>query len=1036
MSGFDYVVLGDSPVRSSEQQRLHGLTPKKITGVVFLLACLYGALEGVVLVLQHNAPSDRGSTLAAFLSSSSLPSLLPATLPPPLLRIPLFSTEQPASTRPETSFSAATRAAGTGAVSVLALPPAGYTALSHYFARQVQWVKLQAAASSLRDADQRALQVPSLVIQSGINATAAWLAAGLESETLKTRAVFSFIVQHVTYDDERARLIDSGGYTVHLSRGETRSQKLSREAFQTKKAVCGGISYLLNEMLASIGIRSRYVSGLSKAAGYVVGDDMPDKDSHAWNLVYLEGGWHLMDATWSLQEKNASNTLTPDGTEQIDYAYWDADPRVLMFSHFPSKPADSLMEQSMTRVEFISTVQLGPMFMLLRNNQQGHLPANNTLVFEGSPLVLRLLVPDGWVVKPRLYSDLEMRRDQHSHVEEEFAVTALRAADPSPASGSVAFVPFDVVISPRRPGIFFCHVLAEKRRGGFLRELLTYKVDATKVPLQGHPAVADIFEPYSSESLGILSAQASAHSGAVVVPGCVRMDAEGSAEIVLPGAERSRMMAEVKVSGKLVEHFAFVAIQDKHFHVQVRSPVIGNAVRAEVQLYTSSIGAVDEIVYRLALSYEIDAAAVRSVPSRFPNIQDTFFRDLCCPVGSSYLNGVIRSDSSGYAFLSLGGADKSKISITLIDLGSKSEVEDFTIVQKHQNLFWIHVRAPRAHSKLEIRIFSLPTGDPALVMPFSIAYEIDASHVAQPLGRFAQVTPFFFQRGLMPSTDNLSSIEGVLKINSMGLGTLTLGGGLSVDLLVIIVNGEEEIKHCAVSERRGDVHHVFVRLGAAHATETNPLSLRIFSRLRLASLRNTDSFDFTAAYVISFASTAYAPPLFPDFAFPLTVGSVLDKVVMVAANHHVLFPFAAPADCAVADIEVVLTHLSGQKPIADVRTRVSKEQHPLSLAGGSARHGEILMVDIGPIPPSMSGARLLATIHRITRREATQNWFLIVAEYEVQVLQVGSTPVAPTTTVSLLPLQEVDTRTSVSDGLARRAEESVLQTGPSKRQKV
>eukprot|EP00808_Paulinella_micropora_P023645 g12562.t1 len=982
------------------------------------------------------------SLASSFSSTSSLLSYLPATLSPPLSRVPLLSTEQPESPRPERSFSSiAPQAAVTDppaaafpqgpaqsvlnnpAATVLALPLSGYTPLSHYMTRQTNWVKLRASASSLRDADQRAQQVPRQVLQSGHAATAAWLAEGLESDTAKTRAVFSFIAQHVTYDHERALDIDSGRYMIQLPRGQTRSQTLSREAFQTKKAVCEGISHLLNEMLASIDIRSRYVSGICKGRGYVVGDAIPDSNGHGWNLVYLEGGWHLMDVTWSLWKNNSSDSTTPGGPERTDYAYWDADPRVLMFSHFPSTPADSLMEQALTRNEFISSVEPGypsSTFALLRGNQQGQIPANGTLMCEGSPLVLRLLVPDDYVVSSSLYSEAEMRREQSSFSDvvkkkERFAVSAMRAADQTPASGrsstsgSVVYVPFDLVISPRRPGIFFCVVLGG--RPGSLRNVLWYKIDARKVPLQGLPAVASVEEPLSFHTLGVLSTQSSAHGGGVIVPGSLQIDTEGSATILLPGAERSRMMAEVKVDGKLVEHFAFVRTQENRFNVQVRSPVIGNAVKAELHLYTKSIDAADDVSYYLALSYEIEATAVRSVPPRFPEIKDTFFRDLCFPPGvqsSSYLNGVIRTDLSGYALLVLGGADKSKILTELIDLGSKSEIEDFTMVEKQGALFRIHVRAPRPHSKLELRIFSKPSGDPAMMtLSFSIAYEVDASHVAQPRGRFAQVTQYFFER-LTPSAPSLSSMEGVLKINSMGLGTLTVGGGRVAELLLNIVNGKEEkIEQRAVSERRGDVHHIFVRLGASQATEANPLSLQIFSR----KLGDSGSYAFTAAYRIDFSSTNHLPPPFPDFTLPLTAGSVLDKVVTVAPNHHVRFAFAAPANCVVANIEVVLTSLSGRKSTIDLRTRVSRERHPLSLAGDSARHEEILIVDIGPIPPSMSGARLLAAIQRITRREGTQYWFMTVAEYELQVLKVGATAVAPTTTTSLLPLQETDMRT-------------------------
>lgn len=40
------------------------------------------------------------------------------------------------------------------------------------------------------------------------------------------------------------------------------------------------------------------VPGYSKGFGYQTGQSFSGEFDHAWNAVYLEGRWHLVDSTW------------------------------------------------------------------------------------------------------------------------------------------------------------------------------------------------------------------------------------------------------------------------------------------------------------------------------------------------------------------------------------------------------------------------------------------------------------------------------------------------------------------------------------------------------------------------------------------------------------------------------------------------------------------------------------------------------------------------------------------------------------------
>lgn len=46
------------------------------------------------------------------------------------------------------------------------------------------------------------------------------------------------------------------------------------------------------------GVQCVTVPGYSKGFGYQTGQSFSGEFDHAWNAVYLEGHWHLLDSTW------------------------------------------------------------------------------------------------------------------------------------------------------------------------------------------------------------------------------------------------------------------------------------------------------------------------------------------------------------------------------------------------------------------------------------------------------------------------------------------------------------------------------------------------------------------------------------------------------------------------------------------------------------------------------------------------------------------------------------------------------------------
>ena len=111
------------------------------------------------------------------------------------------------------------------------------------------------------------------------------LTIGVTSDREVARALYRFVVKHMTYDTEKAATVPN----EYLPDAE--------ESLETGKGICFDYAELLAVMLRSEGI----------PAQVVIGTVMPENLYHAWNSVYIDGAWVWMDPTFDrtrLREKD------------------------------------------------------------------------------------------------------------------------------------------------------------------------------------------------------------------------------------------------------------------------------------------------------------------------------------------------------------------------------------------------------------------------------------------------------------------------------------------------------------------------------------------------------------------------------------------------------------------------------------------------------------------------------------------------------------------------------------------------------------
>lgn len=171
--------------------------------------------------------------------------------------------------------------------------------------------------------DTRAKNTPKKYEQS-MGTLVAYLTEGLTTDEEKIRSLFSWVAMHVKYND-------AGFNSGNL--GDCSAEAV----FKTRKAVCEGYASLLLALCDTAGIEARKISGYAKGYGYTPGEAFKETD-HAWNVIKMNGRWHLFDATWAAgYGQNIKGKLV---SKQHFNPYWfDVPAKAFIFTHLPEEPA-------------------------------------------------------------------------------------------------------------------------------------------------------------------------------------------------------------------------------------------------------------------------------------------------------------------------------------------------------------------------------------------------------------------------------------------------------------------------------------------------------------------------------------------------------------------------------------------------------------------------------------------------------------------------------------------------------------------------
>lgn len=117
---------------------------------------------------------------------------------------------------------------------------------------------------------------------------------GIDDEYEKVRAVHDWVAENIYYDFDA---LASGNYD-NLD---------AKNVLKTKKGVCEGYANLMAALLRSVDIPCRVQNGYALGIGtdkeWNSSNTNTSESNHAWNEVYADGRWIIIDATWDSQNK-------------------------------------------------------------------------------------------------------------------------------------------------------------------------------------------------------------------------------------------------------------------------------------------------------------------------------------------------------------------------------------------------------------------------------------------------------------------------------------------------------------------------------------------------------------------------------------------------------------------------------------------------------------------------------------------------------------------------------------------------------------
>ncbi|CAH8608470.1 unnamed protein product [Dicrocoelium dendriticum] len=236
----------------------------------------------------------------------------------------------------------------------------------------------------------------------------------LKTDEEKVKALFSWLCSipldqrpFLTYSDLEQAVSEGIEFAAEAKARKTKSPSRDSPEVVVNDLVKGKSTYLraFESLCRYSHIPCCTVKGLAKGVDYAVGMQLADQAippnsgdqspisriQHAWSAAYIDGKWALFDSMWAAERlaMNANARLSQIAQVgrmeyETDMFYFNADPKIFIYSHFPFDEEWQLLTPPVSLKQFQDSVLLKPAFFThglgLFSHQEGKVPVQNKLV--------------------------------------------------------------------------------------------------------------------------------------------------------------------------------------------------------------------------------------------------------------------------------------------------------------------------------------------------------------------------------------------------------------------------------------------------------------------------------------------------------------------------------------------------------------------------------------------------------------------------------------------------------------------------------
>ena len=209
-------------------------------------------------------------------------------------------------------------------------------------------VSLFARSQDFKKVDLIVNQYPSYF--NSIEAFANKVNTDFNTDLEKVRAVYYWVSNHIFYDYAQAnRTYRRRTYYESEADLERQLKLMAEQVLRRKRGVCEGYAQLTRFVLQDLQINCKVIKGYAKNDYREIGV-IKEKTNHAWNAVFINNKWHLLDATWS-----TGNDKDEPGKFDFDDFYFLTNPELMIYTHYAEDTKWLLLDQPMSKSAFFYT---------------------------------------------------------------------------------------------------------------------------------------------------------------------------------------------------------------------------------------------------------------------------------------------------------------------------------------------------------------------------------------------------------------------------------------------------------------------------------------------------------------------------------------------------------------------------------------------------------------------------------------------------------------------------------------------------------